>query len=749
MGLERDLSTSLRDPERAAALLRTGVVDGPPDAALARVARLAARLLRCPAAIVCLPAEDEPVFVTASGLDEVQPTPHDVPLDRAFYQYAIAGRADLLVEDAREDERLRASPVVTEMGIVSWAGVPLLDPDEQSFGTLCVVDTLPRHWTEAEQADLRELAAVAAAELHAWSPKAADARQAGATTAVRLTYDAIPVMIWTVTADGTCDYVNARWLEFTGRSLGSELGRGWTDLIHPDDRDAYLEQFARAVARREPLRLEYRVRRNDGQYRWLLDIAVPNFAPGGEFRGLIGCSTDVTDRRQLEQRVVRAERVQAIGQLAGGIAHDFNNLLTGILGHASLLQEESGLSALGREDLSQIERSADRAATLTRQLLAMSRRQVLSPRVLDLNQLVAGCLSTLRRLVERAGADRVDPDAAPRSHRGRPQPARAGADPALQRRPGGDAGRRHGRDQHPAGAAGRGGAARLSASLRPATYVVLQVRDNGRGMDGPALERIFEPFSAAPGAGESAGLGLAPVYGIVKQSGGHIEVASEPGLGTTFTIYFPRHEGSGPVGGGGPARAGRAAPRPSSWWRTRSRCATWPGACSSGSGYTVLAAADAESATAIADRRGGHIHLLVTDMALPHLSGRELAARLSIHRPAIKVLYISGTNDASIARLRLLEPGMRVPREAVLPRPAAPDRATGARRSRQAEVGRCESAAGSTPVTTGRERRRVPGPLRAQSAADVDLRQRNARLPRSERRGHRRATATPAPNFCG
>jgi two-component system, cell cycle sensor histidine kinase and response regulator CckA len=181
------------------------------------------------------------------------------------------------------------------------------------------------------------------------------------------------------------------------------------------------------------------------------------------------------------------------------------------------------------------------------------------------------------------------------------------------------------------------------------------VRDTGRGMDAATLERIFEPFFSTSAPSEGAGLGLAPVYGIVKQSGGHIEVVSEPGQGTTFTIYLPRHEGSGPVG---------TTQRPVGGSETillvedEEQVRELARRVLERVGYTVLAAADAESATAMADRRAGHIHLLVTDMLLPQLSGRELAARLSIHRPAIKVLYVSGTSDASIARLRLLDPGM-------------------------------------------------------------------------------------------
>jgi PAS domain S-box-containing protein len=474
----------------------------------------------------------------------------------------------------------------------------------------------------------------------------------------RLSLDALPVMLWTVAPDGHCDYVNARWLEFTGRPLGAELGAGWTERIHPDDREGRRERFQAAVTQRAPLQLEYRMRRYDEQYRWLLDLAVPRFGPDGEFLGLIGCSTDVTDRRQLEQRLVQGERAQAITQLAGGIAHDFNNLLTGIIGHVTLLEEEPGLSALAREDLGQIRQSAERAASLTRQLLAFSRRQVLAPRMLDLNELVAGCLSRLRRVV----GERVQVVWAPAASLDTIVADPTQIEQVLIQLSA------NARDAMPDGGAlelttrqerlDETAAARVSAP-RSGEYVVLQARDTGRGMEPATLERVFEPFSAARPAREGAGLGLASAYGIVKQSGGLIEVASAPGHGTTFTLYFPRHDGSGPVG------AAREVREPAGGTETLLLVEDEDQVRELGRrvlervGYTVLAARDAEAATAIADRHAGHIHLLITDMLLPQLSGRELAARLSIHRPAIKVLYISGTAEASVARLRLLEPGTR------------------------------------------------------------------------------------------
>ncbi len=314
-----------------------------------------------------------------------------------------------------------------------------------------------------------------------------------ASEQLRLDYASLPAMVWTLTADGSCDHVNARWLEFTGRQAAAELGDGWADRLHPEDRAAALSQIRTAIAQRTPFQTEFRMRRHDGVYRWLLDIGAPRFGRDGAFLGVVGVATDVTDRRQLEQRLGRAERAQAIGQLAGGIAHDFNNLLTGIIGHVAMLQEEPGLSALAREDLAQIQRSADRAASLTRQLLAFSRRQVLAPRVLDLNQLVVGCLSTLRRLV---GA-RIQVVWAPASHLDA-----IVADPnqlehvltqlttnARESMPDGGTLELSTRQEPLDGP-------RLTrlAGQRPGIYVTLQVRDSGRGMDAATLERIFEPF---------------------------------------------------------------------------------------------------------------------------------------------------------------------------------------------------------------------------------------------------------------
>ncbi|HEX3274646.1 MAG TPA: response regulator, partial [Gemmatimonadales bacterium] len=555
LGLEPHRLTSLRDPERLAALHRTGLLDQPPDPALDRLARLAARAVGAPAAVICLVTDEREFFAGQAGLPEPQASARGGPLSRGLCQYAVADRAPLVVADTRRHPELAHHPAVTELGIAAVACVPLFDADGRAVGALAVLDRAPRPWSEDDVAGLQDLAGLAATRLP---------RRDGAASP---------------------------------KSSAARSSRSGAGLGPPDP-----------AARRAP-----------------------------------------------DQRRAQTERSEAVAQLAGGIAHDFNNLLTGILGHVTLLREEPGLSPLGREDLSQIQQSAERAASLTRRLLAFTRRQSVAPRVLDLNQLVTGALTRLRRV---AGATvRLGWTPAP------------GLDPivadpnqleqvlvhlttmARDSMPQGGTLELATRQERRGGESGR-------PSPRSGGYVVLEVRDTGRGMDATTIDQAMEPLLASASGGGRAGLGLASVYGIVRQAGGLVEIQSEPERGSTFTLSFPRHEGSGPVsdpavGDGEPAGGSETILLVEDEEQVRELARR----VLERVGYTVLAAGDPAAATAIADRHAGHIHLLITDMQLPQLSGRELAARLGIHRPAIKVLYISGTADDSAARLRLLEPG--------------------------------------------------------------------------------------------
>jgi PAS domain S-box-containing protein len=466
-------------------------------------------------------------------------------------------------------------------------------------------------------------------------------------------YDALPLMIWTTGPDGQTDYTNAHRLAFTGRPADQEMGWGWTEPVHPEDRAAARETRREAVTGRKGYAAEYRLRRADGEYRWVEDTAVPRPAAAGGFAGLVGVTQDVTDRRQREQRVRQLQRTEGLAELAHGVAHDFNNLLTGILGHVSLLQEDPTLSPEARGDVARIEQAADRAAGLTRQLLAFSRRQVLAPRALDLNRLVSGTVSAIRSIVGSRVevVPALEPDLEP-----------VLADPgqleemllqvASSARDGlPDGGRlefRTGRLQVDE---------RLAASregLRPGAFVTFTVRASGPTVDREAFERLLDPMVIPPGGAVSPG-DAPSAQAIVRQSGGYLALDREPDMAAAFTLYLPRLEASGE----------RPAAKPESLGGTETillvedeeQVRELARRVLEREGYTVLAATDAESATALADRHAGHIHLLITDVLLPRVSGRELAARLGIHRPAIKVLYVSGTAEGSLARHRMLEPG--------------------------------------------------------------------------------------------
>jgi PAS domain S-box-containing protein len=453
---------------------------------------------------------------------------------------------------------------------------------------------------------------------------------------------------------GAVTEANDAFLRMLGHAR-DELAAGgikWEAIAAPESADAdqrALEQMARHGGC-APYETEY-VRR-DGSRLPVLVIAA---ALDAEPLRAVCFALDLTERKRLERRVRQAQRIESIVHLAGGVAHDFNNLLTAIIGSAELLLDDSDLSDADRPDVEEILKAANRAAQLTQQLLAFSGRQVLKPVVLDLNAVLDDMSRLFRRLVGESVelvtdlAPSLDPVLADLG-----QMEQVIADLVLRAR-----------DAMPQG--GRlafttrnlkvdAEYARTRPGLRPGRYVTFSVRDTGPAIDRAALDSIFEPFARGAGRPDS-GIGLASLYGVVKQSGGDVEVQSEPGQGATFTIYLPavtrpsrevaavedaeqRHGGETVLLVEDEDQV-RALTR-----RLLERA-----------GYTVVAAADAQAAVALANRHPGTIHLLIVDMMLPGLSGRELAAQLAIHRPAVKVLYISGTTDDAIHRHRVLAPG--------------------------------------------------------------------------------------------
>jgi signal transduction histidine kinase len=358
------------------------------------------------------------------------------------------------------------------------------------------------------------------------------------------------------------------------------------------------------------------------------------------------------ERAQLQQDLAQAQKLEAIGRLAGGVAHDFNNVLTAILGSAELLLLDTPPGAANREEVEIIRDASIRAQELIRQLLAFSARQVLQPSVIDLNDLIKNLGRMLRRLIGEdlelatelapdLGAVRVDPG----------QVEQVLVNLAV-----------NARDAMPDGGRLTISTANVDAAetadLSAGRHVLIEVTDTGTGMDAETLARAFEPFFTTKERGKGTGLGLASVYGIVRQSGGQISVSSTPGAGTTFRIYLPRVDA--PVDA---AREARPVTAPATGTETvlvaedEQIVRVLIRKVLEQAGYTVLLAGSGAEALQLAERHTVAIHLLVTDVVMPGMNGRELARRLLERRPKTKVLYLSGYADDAVERHGVLDPG--------------------------------------------------------------------------------------------
>jgi PAS domain S-box-containing protein len=458
--------------------------------------------------------------------------------------------------------------------------------------------------------------------------------------------------------DGQWIYVSPQVEAILGFSAEEWLkdSRGWMRHVHPEDH-GIIEAAEAASQRGERYQVEYRLTRKDGRVIWVSDTAVVVHEHDAHplMEGII---LDITERKQLEGQLQQSRRMEAVGRLAGGIAHDFNNLLTVIKGYAELALTRAKAQPELRTDIERIADASERAAALVRQLLAFSRRQVLKPKVLDLNGIVVGLDKLLRRLMnediemvtlvgKEIGTIKADPgqveqvimnlvvnarDAMPNGGRLTIETANVDLDPAYC----GD-----------------------HATVRPGRYVMLAVTDTGIGMDADTVAHIFEPFYTTKESGRGTGLGLSTVYGIVKQSGGYIWVYSEPGKGTAFKVYLPRvDEPAEALSTGRAAGASRRGTETILLVEDDAQVRELTRTVLAAQGYFIIEAASPDDAERICRSEGAEIHLLLTDVTMPGISGRELAKRLSVRLPRMRVLYMSGYTFNIMARGGTLEHGV-------------------------------------------------------------------------------------------
>jgi len=444
------------------------------------------------------------------------------------------------------------------------------------------------------------------------------------------------------------------------------LGKPYSPM-DTEDRKNYEDVLKRISAGAPVTAYETRGRRKDGS---MIDIAVysaPLRVPGGRPLGVLAVIADRTERNRLEDRLRQSQKMEAVGKLAGGIAHDFNNLLTAITGYTDLLYLRLP-GDIGKRELNEIRKASDRAASLTRQLLAFSRQQVLQPKVIDVNEVVGNLSGMLGRLIgedvelvasldREVGRVKADPfqleqvlmnlavnarDAMPRGGKLTIETANVILDESYTR-------------GHP--------------DVKPGPYVMIAVSDTGIGMDSETRARIFEPFFTTKALGKGTGLGLSTVYGIVKQSQGHMWVYSEPGQGATFKVYLPIHE----AGVEPPLATPQARVVPRGWEtilavEDEESLLNLVAEILKDAGYSVIPAHGPKEALRVLLEHREAIHMLLTDVVMPGMSGRILADQVLRERPGMRVLYMSGYTDNAIVHHGVLDAGV-----AFLQKPFTPD----------------------------------------------------------------------------
>ena len=465
--------------------------------------------------------------------------------------------------------------------------------------------------------------------------------------------DTAPVMIWVAGPDKLCTFVNKRWLDFTGRSIEQELGDGWTHAVHPEDLDRCYDTYSSSCDARRRFEMEYRLRRSDGEYRWVIDIGVPRLEPSGTFAGYIGSCIDITDLKLNQEQMLAAQKLESLGVLAAGIAHDFNNMLGSIFAEADLAFGDLPANSPARDNLDRICAVTIRASEVLNLLMAYAggKGDEVAFEPVDLSMLVQEMLELLKMSISKKAifSTNFDEDCPP--VHGNPTQIRrvvmnlvTNASEAL--------GDKEGSIRAGTRCIHVGPEPRLegTANLPEGAYVLLEVSDTGCGMSAESQAKAFDPFYTTKSAGR--GLGLAAVQGIVRSHGGTIHVVSAPGKGSTFRVFIPCErrlaEGKKPVI---PAITELPPPKRHTILLVEDE-ETLRHAVSMSlqkNGFSVLTAGDGRAALNLFRERSKEIDLILLDLTLPGMSGAEVCREVRRVSPDVKITFTSAYNKEQMS----------------------------------------------------------------------------------------------------